>query len=197
MALNLMLKLIKYLKRKLMGTSELIFKSKGENVTLNTGQFGHSEYITLGNHVYIGPEAYFWGRGGITIGNNVIFGPRVSIHTTNHRYENADYIPYDNHSIMRKVTIEDNVWVGGHSLILPGVIIHEGAIIAAGAVVTKDVPSCAIVGGNPARVIKYRNIDRYNKLKSEGKLYLLQKQRYGVEHIYEYDSTLSANKEIE
>lgn len=56
-------------------------------------------------------------------------------------------------------------------IILGGVPIEEGAIMAAGSVITKDVPSCAIVGGNPAKVIKCRNIEKFNKLNSEGKYF--------------------------
>ena len=65
--------------------------------------------------------------------------------------------------------IGDCVWFGNKVTVLGGVTIGEGAIIAAGAVVTKDVPPLAIVGGNPAKVIKYRNADHYFKLKAEGK----------------------------
>ena len=68
------------------------------------------------------------------------------------------------------VTIEDNVWIGGKSIILPGVTIHEGAVIGMGAVVTKDVPKCAVVGGNPAKVLKYRDINQYEQLKKENKI---------------------------
>jgi maltose O-acetyltransferase len=58
---------------------------------------------------------------------------------------------------LKSVVIEDDVWIGTRAIILPGVTVHHGSIIAAGAVVTKDVPEYAIVGGNPAKVIKYRN----------------------------------------
>ena len=57
----------------------------------------------------------------------------------------------------KPIIIGDDVWIGGHVIVLPGVHVGNGAILAAGAVVTKDVPEYAIVGGNPARVIKYRN----------------------------------------
>ena len=62
------------------------------------------------------------------------------------------------------VTIEDNVWIGAHAKICPGVTIHEGAVVGMGAVVTKDVPKCAVVGGNPAVVLKYRDKNTYKKL---------------------------------
>jgi acetyltransferase-like isoleucine patch superfamily enzyme len=67
------------------------------------------------------------------------------------------------------VHIKDFVWCGNNVTIIPGITIGEGAIIAAGAVVVKDVPDCAIVGGNPAQIIKYRNKEAFYKLKSEKK----------------------------
>lgn len=75
-------------------------------------------------------------------------------------------IPYDDSLVLKTIVFEDYVWVGSHVIIVGNVTIGEGAIIAAGAVVTKDVPKYAIVGGNPAKVIKYRDIEHFNSLKS-------------------------------
>lgn len=124
---------------------------------------------------YVGPQAYWSAKGGITIGNNVIFGPRTVIWTYNHNYHATSAIPYDGPDILKPVIIRDNVWVGLGAVILPGVTIGEGAIIGAGAVVGKDVPDCAIVAGNPAQIVKYRDVQVYERLKSEGKLYLDKK----------------------
>ena len=88
--------------------------------------------------------------------------------TQNHNYE-GDSIPYDKTYIKKTVTIGDCVWFGHRVMVVGNVNIGEGAIIAAGAVVVKDVPTLAIVGGNPARVLKYRDSDHYYKLKAEGK----------------------------
>ena len=73
-------------------------------------------------------------------------------------------LPYDERVYDEPVTIGKNCWIGTRCLILPGVTIHDGAVVGAGSVVTKDVPPLAIVAGNPARVIKYRNIDVYQEL---------------------------------
>lgn len=121
---------------------------------------------------YIGPDAYWSGKGGIRIGNNVIFGPKTTIWTYNHNYKSEDFIPYNNDDILKEVVIEDNVWVGMGAMIMPGVIIKEGAVIAAGSVVTRNVEKCEIVGGNPAVVIGLRDCKVYEKLKSESKFYL-------------------------
>ena len=113
-------------------------------------------YIDYGKPVTIGRGCFsqqcctFFGRGGITIGNDVFIGPKVNLITINH-----DPDP-DNRSATygRPIVIEDKVWIGINSTILPGVKIGYGAIIGAGSVVTKDVEPMTIVAGNPARVIK-------------------------------------------
>jgi len=88
--------------------------------------------------------------------------------TENHNYEGT-MLPYDNTFIVKNVKIGDCVWFGDQVLVVGNVNIGEGAIVAAGSVVCKDVPPLAIVGGNPARVIKYRNKEHYQKLKSKGR----------------------------
>jgi len=130
------------------------------------------ENIIFKGTCYVGPNAYWSAKGGIEIGNNVIFGPRSIIWTYNHNYMSSEFIPYGGEDILGKVIIEDNVWIGINSIILPNVTVGEGAIIGANTVVTKNVPKLAIVGGNPFRIIKYRDKDLYYKLKSEKKFYL-------------------------
>ena len=89
--------------------------------------------------------------------------------TSNHNYKSEKYLPFDEVDYMQKVVIEKNCWIGSRALVCPGVKIDEGAVVASGAVVTKSVPKCAIVGGNPAKIIGYRDIELYNKLDKEGK----------------------------
>ena len=108
------------------------------------------------------------GCGDVRIGDNFHSGQECMIITQNHNYL-GEMIPYDNTYICKQTTIGDNVWLGHRVIILPGVTIGEGAIIQAGAVVTSSVPKCAIVGGNPAKVFKYRDIAQYEKLKKEEK----------------------------
>lgn len=113
-------------------------------------------YIDYGKPVSIGERCFiqqcctFFGRGGIEIGNDVFIGPKVNLITINH-----DVNP-DKRSATygRKIVIEDKVWIGINSTILPGVRIGYGAIVGAGSVVTKNVEPMTIVAGNPARVIK-------------------------------------------
>ncbi|MCP4606568.1 MAG: acyltransferase [Proteobacteria bacterium] len=150
----------------------------------NNSRFGNPENIEIGDYVYIGPEAYFWGKGGIRIGNNISFGPRTAIHTINHRWENATSIPYDGCSIMKPVSIRDNCWIGGHSIILPGVTIGEGSIVAMGAVVINDVPPLTVVGGNPAYKIKNRDENHYNEMKEKGMFWHKLNQEGKIRYLY-------------
>lgn len=106
--------------------------------------------VTIGKRCFIQQCCTFFGRGGITIGNDVFIGPKVNLITINH-----DPNP-DNRSATygQPIIIEDKVWIGINSTILPGVRIGYGAIIGAGSVVTKNVPAMTVVAGNPARIIK-------------------------------------------
>ena len=106
------------------------------------------------------------GGGDVRINNYFHSGVECMIITSIHNYEGGQ-IPYDHTVINKNVTIGDCVWFGNRVTVVGNINIGEGAIIAAGAVVTKDVPPLAIVGGNPAKVIKYRNADHYYKLKKE------------------------------
>lgn len=124
--------------------------------------------------IYIGPDSSFELRGNLTIGKGSILGPRVKVHTSNHRWE-GDMLPYDDRYMVKDVTIGENVWIGADVSLMAGVTIGEGAIIAANSCVTKDVPAMAVVGGCPAKLIKYRDESKYLQLKSENKIYLEQK----------------------
>ena len=95
------------------------------------------------------------------------------IFSSNHNYYSPEALPYDKKTICSPVKIEDNVWIGARACIVPGITIGEGAVVAMGSVVTKNVPPCAVVGGNPAKIIKYRDIEKYNQLKSVNKFTLV------------------------
>jgi len=137
-----------------------------------TSIFEFYKNINFSGSCYIGPDAYWSAKGKIIIGNNVIFGPRTVLWTYNHNYKSDIFIPYGGKDIVEPIIIGDNVWVGFDAFILPGIMIGEGAIIGARSVVTKNVPKYAIVGGNPAKTIGFRDKDLYNKLKKEKKFYL-------------------------
>lgn len=114
------------------------------------------EELIIGNNVGIAQNCFIQVRGKVIIGNNVIIGPNVSIFSENHIFENPD-IPISVQGESRKgVIIKDGVWIGTRVIILDGVKIGENSIVAAGSVVTKDIPPYSIVGGIPAKILKYR-----------------------------------------
>ena len=134
----------------------------GSNVRFSalTSDFTYRN-VTIGNDVYIGPHALFLcTESQIFIGNKVLFGPHVTIIGGDHRitdvgrfiYDVLDKHPEDD----QDVHIEDHVWIGTNTTSLKGVTVGRGSVVAAGALVTKDVPPYAIVGGVPAKVLKYR-----------------------------------------
>jgi acetyltransferase-like isoleucine patch superfamily enzyme len=107
--------------------------------------------ITIGKRVFINEGCCFQDQGGIEIGDDCLIGQQVVIATLNH---NA--LPEKRKDMIAKpVKIGNNVWIGAHATILQGVTIGDNAIIAAGAVVAKDVPANVIVGGVPAKIIKH------------------------------------------
>jgi len=112
--------------------------------------------LKIGNNVGVNHYCFIGVRGNITIGDNVIFGPRVNIFSENHIFNELD-IPIKNQGVEKKDTIIGNdVWIGASVSIMPGVKIGNGCVIAAGSVVTKDVPDFLVVAGVPAEVIKNR-----------------------------------------
>lgn len=114
--------------------------------------------MQLGDNVIIDRNCQFYAHSGIQIGNNVMIASFVSLISDDHKYKDLN-IPMIEQGVINArnpIIIEDDVWIGTKATILKEVHIGKGAIIGANAVVTKDVPSYAIVGGNPAKVIKYR-----------------------------------------
>ncbi|MDP3941288.1 MAG: acyltransferase [bacterium] len=111
--------------------------------------------ISIGNDTVIGEGAVLDGREKLTIGNHVDIASDVMIYNSEHNID-AEHFAADEGVTSAPVTIGDYVFIGPRSIILPGVTIGKGAIVAAGAVVTKDVSPFAIVGGVPAKVIGER-----------------------------------------
>lgn len=152
------------------------FLSCGKNVRI--GKRVHLNYgnISVGNNVAIGMGNVFMStRAKIYIGDNVIFAPGVTVITGNHRIDLVgSYIAsvtdqQKRESDDKDVVFEGDNWIGANAIILSGVRIGFGAVIAAGAVVTKDVPPYAVVGGVPAKTIKMR-FDENQIIEHEEKL---------------------------
>ena len=129
----------------------------GENVTIKDDVYLlNPSGLSIGDNVSIHPFCYLECIGGVTIGNDVSIAEGTSIISFEHNYENTS-IPIKDQGITRKaIRIANDVWVGAKAILLGGVTVEEGAIIAAGAVVTNDVKKYSIVGGVPAKEIKTR-----------------------------------------
>ena len=114
-----------------------------------------SPYLEIGDYSELGTRCMI--HGNVKLGSYVIMGPDVKIYARNHKFESLDKpIALQGKEYLR-TEIGDDVWIGANSIILPGVKVGNHCIVAAGSIVTKDVPDYAIVGGNPAKVIKMRN----------------------------------------
>ncbi len=133
-----------------------LFRSAGSNVNIEKGViFGTGSNIEIGNYSGLGRNVFV--SGGACIGDYVMIGPETMLLSRGHEFDRIDIpIAAQGEVPVRRIEIGDDVWVGARTIILPGVKIGCGVVIGAGSVVTKDVPSYAVVAGNPARVIRYR-----------------------------------------
>lgn len=136
----------------------------GDNVMIGqqtiiecTGVIRHlGEGLKVGNNSNFGDYNFIGVRGPVEIGNDVLFGPRVCIYAENHVFIHLD-IPIRKQGETRQgIRVEDNCWIGSGAIILDGVTIGTGSVVAAGAVVTRDVPPFSVVAGIPARLIQTR-----------------------------------------
>ena len=141
---------------------KMILKRAGSKLRIFPGcQIESPQNIEIGHNVLMNRHCYLnASRGGsIKIGNNVMMAPRTSVLSQNHSFEDRLMPMILQKLVPGSVEIGDDVWFGCGSIILGGgkkIVIGSGAIVGAGAVVTKSVPEYAIVGGVPARILKYR-----------------------------------------
>lgn len=144
-----------------------LFGSMGSNVSVgNPFLCDYGRNIFIGNNVSINMNCTLVDCNTITIGNNVLIASNVQIYTATHPVElkdrlNPDWVPgspeYFCRTYALPVTIEDNCWVGGGVIIVPGVTIGQGSVIGAGSVVTKNIPANSLAVGNPCRVVRSLN----------------------------------------
>tara|TARA_R110002050_G_scaffold74226_6_gene159398 strand:- start:3046 stop:3585 length:540 start_codon:yes stop_codon:yes gene_type:complete len=143
-----------------------LYRLLGIKIGSKTVVYGRAEIrspsrIEIGKNSSIGHDAILDGRGGLKIGDSVNFSNGVWVWTAEHSVNDSGFT-----YTQAPVIIEDYVWLGGRAIIMPGVTIGRGAVVASGAVVTKDVPMCTIVGGVPAKKIGERNRNLNYKLGS-------------------------------
>jgi acetyltransferase-like isoleucine patch superfamily enzyme len=142
-----------------------LFKKLGENVVIMEGtKILYFENIKIGDYCSLNEQCYLHGKGNITIGSWVRIGWNVSLITIKHRFSDRTTKIKKQGISISPIVIGDDVWIGANAIILEGVTIGTGAVIAAGAVVTKEVPEYAIVAGVPAKIIGWRgNEDNEDK----------------------------------
>jgi acetyltransferase-like isoleucine patch superfamily enzyme len=120
----------------------------------------HCSNIKIGSNVVIRPESILMATKEceIDIQEDVLIGSGVHIHVPNHRFEDTSVpIYYQGHSPSKPILIKTGSWIGVNAIILPGVTVGKNAVVAAGSIVTRDVLDYTLVGGNPAKLIKFLN----------------------------------------
>lgn len=144
-----------------------IFKTKirchsftlGDESKIYDNTIFHDGSVFIGNHSVIRENCDFWAVNGgdIVIGNDVMIAAKCYFVTCDHGTA-LNGIPMRKQKLcgIKQITVEDDVWIGAHCVILKGVTIHKGAVIGANSTVTRDIPENAIAVGSPAKVIKYR-----------------------------------------
>ncbi len=134
------------------GPSDLVF-TIGRKGFVAGGSY-ITDSVTLGDNCSVNP--YVTLRGKLTAGDGVRIGAYTCMVGFNHGFDRIDIPIYEQPHVSKGIILGDDVWVGAHVTVLDGVRVGSHTILAAGAIVTKDVPDYAIVGGNPARVLRMR-----------------------------------------
>ena len=157
-------------------------KFLGRNTYIDQSTYiGSPKNIEICDNVHIQFGCKLFAEGGVIhIGEGTIFAHNVQIFTRNHNYNSLDLemLPYDDRFDGKPVSIGKYVWIASNVIILPGVTIEDGAVIGAGSEVTKDVPKGAVVGGNPAKILKYRDMNVFTKLYDEDSGYIKKRKQY-------------------
>lgn len=137
------------------GVIDLLSQITGKAIDASVAVFtplyiNYGKNTSIGKNVFINFDCVFLDLGGITIEDNVMLAPKVSLLSESHPLS-----PYQRHALVPgRIHIKKNVWIGAGATILPGVTIGENSVVAAGAVVNKDVPDNTVVGGVPAKPLK-------------------------------------------
>ncbi len=138
------------------GVPAEILKNAGEGFICGTGSlFRRNEKIIIGANVYMGNFVHI--SAPCIIGNDVLLASRVAFVGGDHRFDIPGVLMNaSGRDVMKPIIVEDDTWIGHGSIVLTGITIHRGSIVAAGSLVNKDIPPCTIYGGVPARYIRER-----------------------------------------
>lgn len=165
-----------------MAINTQLFAQVGKNICIQEPcLIDYPEGLHLSDNIHIGRGTEIQAAGGVHIGRNVVIAYQCILWSLDHRYE-GELLPYDHARIRKPIHIEDNVWIGRNVIIRGGVNIGEGAVVAMGSVVTRDIPPLAIVGGNPAKILKYRHQKTYQAHKAQGHSLWTEDGRCGACH---------------
>lgn len=126
--------------------------------------------LSIGDGTVINGMCMINAMGGVTIGKYCHIAKGLTLYSHNHNYKSTTCIPYDGNDLLRPVSVGDAVWIGANVTVAPGSKIGHGVIISNGAVVFGSIPDCAIVRGNPAEIIGYRDVAVFWKLYKDGRL---------------------------
>ena len=135
--------------------NDLLSKITGSQIDESVAVFtplyiNYGKHTKIGKNVFINFDCVFLGLGGITIEDGVLIAPKVSLLTEGHSISPSER----NGLVPKSIHIKKNAWIGANATILQGVTIGENSVVAAGSVVSKDVPDNVVVGGTPAKIIK-------------------------------------------
>lgn len=150
------------------------YVGKNVKIPLRISNFDYPENIILNDYSSLGKDVILQAtpESKIILGKGSIIAPRCKLIASNHNYrEDLKALPFDNINYVKDIIIGDGAWIGDSCIILCGIKIGNGAIVGAGSVVTKDVPDGAIVAGNPAKLIKMRDMESINELLQKEKFY--------------------------
>jgi acetyltransferase-like isoleucine patch superfamily enzyme len=173
--INFILGMLKFFMKSRQFILRIFYTTYAKHKAVECGKKLRVNYKSIfSGKVYFGDNCNFNGMvvsGGGTVffGSNFHSGNSCLIISQNHNYNSGQLIPYDHTYKLNEIVIKDNVWLGNNVIIIGNVTIGEGVVVAVGSVVVKDIPDFAIVGGNPAKIIKYRDVEHYLKLKSESR----------------------------
>ncbi|NHF60262.1 sugar O-acetyltransferase [Flavobacteriaceae bacterium TP-CH-4] len=138
-----------------------LLRYKGKDVWVEAPFYcDYGEHITIGDNTFVNANCFFLDNNKITIGKNGLIGPYVQIYTATHPLKASERIIKNEKRGTRyvtqtqPVTIGDNVWIGGNTVLMPGVSIGDNVTIGAGSVVTKDIPNNVLAYGNPCKVVR-------------------------------------------
>lgn len=138
-----------------------LFGSIGKGcVIMKNTSINDMNQLYVGENSGIGINAKIDCQGGVHIGSRCLMGPDVMLFTSDHVWDSDKQTYFETGIKHAPITICDDVWLGARSIILKGVTVNKGATVAAGSIVTKDVPAYSVVGGNPAKFIKCKNITK-------------------------------------